>query len=133
MPTLALPSLVGSAGEAVDGAAPAFLTSRALAAQEEEAQKQAQVRKLEERMRRQRREALVQEIDALFAVPAWCRSDEEDSRIEMLASELRLLDSASSSSQPGRRKRKKKRSRPSQWVSLNSSTTVPTGWSGTQC
>ena len=47
----------------------------------------------------------------LFALPAWSRSDEEDSRIEMLASELRLLDSASSSSQPGRRKRKKRRRR----------------------
>ena len=35
MPTLALPSLAGSAGEAVDGVALAFLTSRALAAQEE--------------------------------------------------------------------------------------------------
>ena len=65
MPTLALPSLAGSAGEAVDGAALAFLTSRALAAQKEEkAQKQAQVRKLEEERRRQRRQALVQEIDA---------------------------------------------------------------------
>ena len=55
MRTLALPSLVGSAGEAVDGAALAVLTSRALAAQkEEEALKQAQVRKLEERRRRQK-------------------------------------------------------------------------------
>ena len=49
MPRLALPSLARSAGEAVDGAALTFLTSRALAAQkEEEGQKQAQVRKLEE-------------------------------------------------------------------------------------
>ena len=44
MPTLALPSLARSVGEAVDGAALAFLTSRALAAQKEEEQKQAQVR-----------------------------------------------------------------------------------------
>ena len=54
---------------------------------------------------RRRRQALVQEIDALFAVPARSRSDEEDSRIEMLASELRLLDSASSSSQRERRRK----------------------------
>ena len=43
----------GSAGEAVDGAALAFLTSRALAAQKaEEELEQARARKLEERRRR---------------------------------------------------------------------------------
>ena len=109
MPTLALPSLAGSAGEAVDGAALAFLTSRALAAQkEEEAQKQAQVRKLEERRRQQRRQALVQEIDALFAVPAWNALTKRTAE-SRCSSELRLLDSASSSSKRKRKKRRKRK------------------------
>ena len=111
MPTLALPSLAGSAGEAVDGAALAFLTSRALAAQEEEEeQKQAQVKKLEERRRRQGRQALEQEFLALLDIPAARRSAQQAARL----SELVELDeaegaAASSSSQLERRKRTKRR------------------------
>ena len=92
MPTVALPSLAGSAGEAVDGAALVFLTSRALAAQEEEEeeQKQAQVKKLEERRRRQRRQALEQEFLALLDIPAARRSAQQAARL----SELVELDEA---------------------------------------
>ena len=103
VPSLATPLLAGQATEVLDASTLAFLTRAVL-----EEKKKAEVEK-EERMRRQRRQSLVQ--DALFAVPAWNRSDAEFSRIETLASEHRSLDStsSSSSSQPGRRKRKKKR------------------------
>ena len=96
---LATPLLAGQATEVLDTSTLAFLTRAVL-----DGKKKAEVEKAakEERMRRQRRQVLVQEIDSLFA-------DEEDSRIEMLSSELCLLGSASSSSQSGRRKRKKKR------------------------
>ena len=110
-PTLRLPVLAGESGEVVDDSTIAFLTRAVLEEKRKAEVEQAAKEKVkEERMRRQRRQALVNEIDTLFAVPAWRRSDAEFSRIESLASELRSLDSASSSS-GSKRKRKKRRKR----------------------
>ena len=110
-PTLGLPVLAGESGEVVDDSTLAFLTWAVLEEKRKaEVEKAAKEKVKEERMRRLRREALVNEIDNLFAVPAWRRSDAEFSRIESLASELRSLDWASSSS-GSKRKRKKRRKR----------------------
>ena len=112
VPSLATPLLAGQATEVLDASTLAFPTRAVLEEKKAEVEKAAKEKVKEERMRRQRRQALVQEIDALFAVPDWSRTDEEDSRIEMLASELRLLDSASSSSRSKRKRKRRKKKTP---------------------
>ena len=64
VPSLATPLLAGQATEVMDASTLAFLTSSVLEEKKAEVEKAAKVKVKEERMRRQRRQALVQEIDA---------------------------------------------------------------------
>ena len=112
-PTLGLPLLAGASGEVVDASAPAFLTRAVLEEKrKDEVEKAAKVKVKEEQSKRQRRQALRQELVALLDPPV--RSAQLESRINAI---LEILwgdaeaAAASSSSQPGRRKGKKKRRR----------------------
>ena len=115
LPTLALPSLAGSAGEAVDSFSLRFLTAATLAArrkeEEEEAKEQERLKELEAKKLQEEQEAARLEED-MQELCAKSQRDEPLTAAEHAA--LRRwagLPPLSSSSSSGRRRKRKKRRR----------------------
>ena len=114
LPQLAMPSLAGAAGEAVDSATLAFLLSQSLAAKEHEEQKkrEEEARKAHAEWRR-RRKKLKAEFLALLDLPS--RTPTQHGRMLELADLVDEMDASkpgtSSASSSGRKKKKKRRKR----------------------
>ena len=115
LPQLATPSLAGAAGEAVDGAALAFLLSQSLAAkQHEEQKKREEEAKKAHRAWWRRRQKVLDEFMALLGRPS--RTPLEQERMREVGDLLDAMDDAgpppsSASSSSVRRKKKKRRRR----------------------
>ena len=114
LPQLALPSLAGAAGEAVDAAALAFLISQSLAAKEHEDRKKREEEAKEAlNAWKVRRKRVKDEFVALIDTPTL--TPLEDERLQELVAIAEAMDASkpgsSSASSSTRRKKKKRRKR----------------------